>query len=944
MIFSISCGSGSGGADNGNGDSDEDGNTNSAPQLTGIPQTSVTAGSVYSFIPQASDPDGDVLIFEVFNKPSWASFSSSTGELRGTPSTGDTGTYNGVIITVRDASDAAVLPPFSVSVYYDNSPPDITGTPQTSATAGSSYSFSPSATDPDGDSLSYEIVNKPLWASFSALTGILSGTPQTEHTGVYNGIIIKVTDNKGGSDYLSSFSVTVYAVNTPPQINGTPIMAITSGTAYAFAPSVSDADGDTLTYNILNKPSWAAFDNSTGVLTGTAVAGVYGGIVITVSDGKGGMSALPAFGITVYAVNTPPQINGTPLASLTSGTAYAFVPSVSDADGDTLTCNILNKPSWAAFDNSTGVLTGTAVAGVYGGIVITVSDGKGGMSALPAFGITVYAVNTPPQINGTPLASLTSGTAYAFVPSVSDADGDTLTCNILNKPSWAAFDNSTGVLTGTAVAGVYGGIVITVSDGKGGMSALPAFGITVYAVNTPPQINGTPLASLTSGTAYAFVPSVSDADGDTLTYNILNKPSWAAFDNSTGVLTGTAVAGVYGGIVITVSDGKGGMSALPAFGITVYAVNTPPQISGTPDTSVHPGYVYLFEPVGNDPDGDIVIYSIENMPSWADFSRYFGILTGTPSARDVGTYADIVISISDGISTVLLAPFTVNVAFPPLGVLKTGQTVSYMNYDDGFYQKGITRSYSRTDEIVTDTVTGLHWQDNADVETVQRDWQGAIDYCDALELGDYDDWRLPVGKELMSIVDHTRNVPALDPIFENINPDPYMQYWSSTDYSTNDALRVSFWSGVESSFDKTSALFVRCVRGDTLPQSSFTRDNVEETVEDTATGLIWQDNAEVASETYAWQGAISNCELLITGGHDDWRLPNINELKTLADYTMSNPAIYSAFQNTANAYYWSSTTNPLILSGAWEVNFGTGFTYNSPRTDGRYVRCVRGGQ
>ena len=66
------------------------------------------------------------------------------------------------------------------------------------------------------------------------------------------------------------------------------------------------------------------------------------------------------------------------------------------------------------------------------------------------------------------------------------------------------------------------------------MSALPA----VSAANTRPQISGTPATSVVVNQAYAFRPSASDQDGDTLTFRISNKPGWAAFDKTTGRLSG----------------------------------------------------------------------------------------------------------------------------------------------------------------------------------------------------------------------------------------------------------------------------------------------------------------------------------------------------------------------------------------------------------------------
>ena len=83
--------------------------------------------------------------------------------------------------------------------------------------------------------------------------------------------------------------------------------------------------------------------------------------------------------------------------------------------------------------------------------------------------------------------------------------------------------------------------------------------VVTPAPNAAPAINGSPAGSLDVNTAYSFRPNASDADGDALTFAISGKPSWAAFDASTGSLSGTPIAGqagTYGNIVIRVSDGR----------------------------------------------------------------------------------------------------------------------------------------------------------------------------------------------------------------------------------------------------------------------------------------------------------------------------------------------------------------------------------------------------
>ena len=89
--------------------------------------------------------------------------------------------------------------------------------------------------------------------------------------------------------------------------------------------------------------------------------------------------------------------------------------------------------------------------------------------------------------------------------------------------------------------------------------------------NSAPAISGTPSSTVTVGNGYAFTPSASDPDGDTLSFTIENLPRWASFNPNNGSLTGTpnlGDEGVYSGIRITVSDGTA-QSSLPAFAINV---------------------------------------------------------------------------------------------------------------------------------------------------------------------------------------------------------------------------------------------------------------------------------------------------------------------------------------------------------------------------------------
>ena len=98
-------------------------------------------------------------------------------------------------------------------------------------------------------------------------------------------------------------------------------------------------------------------------------------------------------------------------------------------------------------------------------------------------------------------------------------------------------------------------------------------------------------------------------------------------------------------------------------------MNDAPTITGTPLTTVNEDVSYSFTPTGADVDADDTLaYSITGLPSWADFDTATGALTGTPVNADVGTYSDIVISVSDNTFTVSLDAFTITVIGTSLSV------------------------------------------------------------------------------------------------------------------------------------------------------------------------------------------------------------------------------------------------------------------------------------
>lgn len=537
-----------------------------------------------------------------------------------------------------------------------------------------------------------------------------------------------------------------------PTISGTPVKTIDAGNTYTFTPTANDTDGDKLTFKIKNPPVWATFDPTTGTLSGKpsgAQAKVYSGITIQVTDNKSTLVSLPAFSITV--VNHAPTISGNPSTQVKVGALYEFTPVVSDANSDPLTFTInSNKPAWAEFDTKTGKLKGKPSAtGIRKNIVISVSDGKVS-KALPAFSINVLK-NTTPVISGTPDIAVEPDYAYSFIPKASDADKDPLTFSIANKPVWAAFNEQTGELSGRpsiAALGKTKGIIISISDGVAKV-ALPAFDLAVKG-NSAPLISGKPARSIIAGKAYNFAPIASDADKDTLSFMISNQPAWAKFDTSTGRLSGkpsTSDVGKNQGIVIQASDGKEVVSIAP-FSITVAQANSPPVISGSPAGKATVGTAYSFTPTASDADNDPLTFSISsNKPTWLAFDSATGKLSGTPAAADIATTQNLVITVSDGNTSVDLPAFTLQVEPVPAVACHVnyaitsqwntgfGATVTLTNKGSNAWS-GWTVTWDMPDGQKIDGLwRGKYTQTGAAVKVTNESWNGNVATSGVVDFG-----------------------------------------------------------------------------------------------------------------------------------------------------------------------------------------------------------------
>jgi hypothetical protein len=166
-------------------------------------------------------------------------------------------------------------------------------------------------------------------------------------------------------------------------------------------------------------------------------------------------------------------------------------------------------------------------------------------------------------------------------------------------------------------------------------------------------------------------------------------------------------------------------------------------------------------------------------------------------------------------------------------------------------------------------------------------------------------------------------------------------------------------TGQTSCYDAAGTLLSSCsstgqdgetLMGITWPSTRFTDNSIataaDLTVTDKLTGLIWTKDGNLAG-TKTWQQALDYIKSLNISnylGHNDWRLPNVNEFESLANYQQSNSFAWlntQGFSNVQTSNYWTSSTYAYYKSQAWA---GTGFVYSHNKTSSYNVWPVRGGQ
>jgi RHS repeat-associated protein len=467
------------------------GPANAAPRFTSAPPLRATVGAPYAYAASAVDDDGDPVHVSFLAGP--AGMQLSGGSLLWTPAPGDEGSH-GVRIEAADDRGGRAEQLFNVLAELgpSNRPPAFLSAPATELPAGGDYVYDPVVTDPDGDAPSFQLLSPPPGFTVNA------GSGRIEYPAIPDGsydIEIEAADGRGGVA-VQRFTLTVGSASSnpfAPLILTTPPTAAAVGELYQYFPFAYDADGDAVTFSLLQAPSNMAVDAASGRVAWMPGSGDLGGhaVLLRASDPDGAFaSQFFTVNVAAQAANRPPAITRVPERFATAGEPYASSVEAVDPEGGQIAYALSVAPAGMTISASGGTVTWTPPSGAAGAFTARVAAAdSAGAAAYATWFVDVRASNTPPVFTSAPLTGTVAGAVYRYGARAFDAE-DAVSYAIEEGPAGMTADGALGVVlwpTDDADIGAHPVRIRAVDDR--GAAAVQAFTLTVAPDTAPPLVS-----------------------------------------------------------------------------------------------------------------------------------------------------------------------------------------------------------------------------------------------------------------------------------------------------------------------------------------------------------------------------------------------------------------------------------------------------------------------
>lgn len=633
----------------------------------------------------ASDVDGDALVYKEWRSPKHGKI-TKLDEKSGSFTYAPDKDFHGEDDLAIDVGDgrASARAEVTIKVAPVNDAP-VAASVELSTIEDTRVSGALSASDVDGDALSYSLAKAPGKgkATVDGKTGALSYAPAQNENGE-DAFTVEVSDGKVA--VTVPMKVAVAAVNDPPVTHAL-TMSTQEDEAVSGQVVASDADGDALSYRMWRQPkrgTLTALDEKSGRFTYTPGKDYHGEDDLAIDVGDGKASARAEVKIKVDPVNDAPTASGATLATR-EDTKVSGVVAASDRDGEALSYKLGVAPArgTATVDGKTGDVTYAPARDEYGDDAFTVEVSDGKAHATAAVKVSIAPVNDVPATQALALSTPEDESVSAEVVA-SDVDGDVLVFKVWRNPkrgSLSALDERSGTFSYTPGQDFHGEDDLAIDVGDGKASARAEVKIKVASVNDAPLVNAAAVSLPEDGNVSGAVVA-SDVDGDKLTYRLTSPPAKGevTLDEKNGAFTFTGGRDETGEDTFRVGvfDGKEQVEA--TIGVTIAPLPDPPAVRAeTVDLDEDQGARARL--LGTDPDGDVLTFKLTSTP------RLGKVVLDDPKTGMIRFEAgenqhgddEIAFEVSDGTATI---PGTLRVKVRPVNDVPVAEPLVVAGVED----------------------------------------------------------------------------------------------------------------------------------------------------------------------------------------------------------------------------------------------------------------------
>jgi hypothetical protein len=420
---------------------------NTRPMITSTPVMAGDVGSAYSYTLTATDAETNMLSYSSVTLPAWLNFNTNTAVLSGTPTMGDIGSHP-VTLQVSDLYGSTDQS-FTVWVgTVGNDVPVITSSPNTGVFENQMYSYTISALDVDGDSLTYSAPTKPSWLSFNAGTQVLSGTPASTNTGLN---LVNLTVYDGTLTVTQQFNIAVFvgAVSSNLVQNGSFEEGGTTPTDWVMGSNSSrsseDAQGNEGNYSLKLTTNPSNNKQTIQLQTHTDYQ-------LSVWVNAGGMTA----------------------GGIRFDTHDKFDPGKDPGGTCQFTINLGAAPVWTPYTGTFNSSNETSV---------TIRTYQSSMVGTVYFDhvvlVAVNGANTAPVITSVPVTHINQNQVYSYTLLAADDGSSPLSFTEVIIPSWLSFNANSGVLSGMPTVADVGSHLVTLRVSDGTLTDEQSFSVEV---------------------------------------------------------------------------------------------------------------------------------------------------------------------------------------------------------------------------------------------------------------------------------------------------------------------------------------------------------------------------------------------------------------------------------------------------------------------------------